>query len=421
MKKLLYKLNPDLIKNFREKVHNHNDFIRLYFADYKTNTNIEGKDIWSKICSCMDWLTVAVEGIEVPKRKKNMNLASLEFTHFLVTIDMIVEAVNHLWVAIGQATNVKQPYINDKSIFQAKVFDREYTDEKYVKELRSWFGVHAVNGNVVDLEGFNKGVRFFSSWSSTLNDGEFSIRLYSNNSKAEEKYGGLKKVRVDSLINFVKLRYNTLMQLIDEIDCLYFKEKRRLQKIPVNYNKNQPELNQLKQLYQQAKDRKITSEYYEFEISQYISFLSCDLNDFQKTQRELVTLYLSELKSIIPAYQKAIQEVEWYEKDIFELLNMRSQIYLDNHYDFSKVLEYAGGSSNSYSGEISLRILIEQGFLPEYSAYLAGPSLSLLIHALDHERNKTNPRKIKKKYDMVQIIDDISDPLVTITVRNRSD
>ncbi|MCC3358197.1 hypothetical protein [Bacillus sp. REN16] len=65
-------------------------------------------------------------------------------------------------------------------------------------------------------------------------------------------------------------------------------------------------------------------------------------------------LLLSDLKSIIPAYQKAIQEVEWYEDDVFELFNMRSQIHLDNHYDFSKVLEYAGGSSNSSSGETSL-------------------------------------------------------------------
>jgi hypothetical protein len=415
---MIPELNPNLIYNFREKVHDHNDLIRLYFADYRAKNSIEGKDIWSKICSCMDWLTVAVEGIEIPKKKKSMNLASLEFTHFLVTIDMIVEAVNHLWVAIGQATNVKRPYINDRSIFQAKVFDREYTDEKYVKELRSWFGIHEVNGNEVDLEGFNKGVRFFSSWSSTLQDGEFSIRLYSNNSKAEEKYGGTKKVRVDSLINFVTLRYNTLRLLMDEINKLYFKEKRRLQKIPVNYDTNESELNQLKQVYQQAKDRKLTSEFYECEISQYISFLTCDLNDFQKAEKEFVTLYLSDLKSIIPIYQKVIQEVEWGEYKVFKLLNMNSQIYVNNHYDYSKVLEYAGGSSNSYSGEISLRMLIEKGLLPWYSSNLRGPSLSLLIHALDHERNKTNPRKIKKKHNLVQIIDDISDPPVTITIRN---
>ncbi len=146
---MILEIDPNLIDNFRDKVHDHNDFIRIHFVDYKMKNGVKGKDIWSKICSCMDWLTVAVEGIEIPKYNENMNLASLDFTHFLVTIDMIVESVNHLWLAIGQTIDIKQPYLNDRSIFKARVFEREYTDEKYVKELRSWFGVHAVNGNEV--------------------------------------------------------------------------------------------------------------------------------------------------------------------------------------------------------------------------------------------------------------------------------
>ena len=60
---MISELKPEIIHTFRNKVHEHNDFIRLYFVDYKPKNNIEGKDIWSKICSCMDWLTVAVEGI----------------------------------------------------------------------------------------------------------------------------------------------------------------------------------------------------------------------------------------------------------------------------------------------------------------------------------------------------------------------
>ncbi|HFU6605798.1 TPA: hypothetical protein ACGPFX_005559 [Bacillus pacificus] len=68
----------------------------------------------------MDWLTVAADAIEEPKRHKNANYTSLKFTHFITTIDMIVEAINHLWLAIGAATKTKQPYIKDRSIFQKK-------------------------------------------------------------------------------------------------------------------------------------------------------------------------------------------------------------------------------------------------------------------------------------------------------------
>ncbi len=413
---MISELKPELIHTFRNKVHEHNDFIRLYFVDYKPKNNIEGKDIWSKICSCMDWLTVAVEGIQKPEMNKNMNLSSLEFTHFIVTVDMIVEAVNHLWLAIGQAVNAKQPYIKDRSIFKGREFDNDYTDEKYFKEIRSWFGVHAVNGNEVDLEGFDKGVRFFSSWSGSYNQGEFFLQLYSNNSDAEKKYGGTKKVRVESLIQFVELRYNTLWELMDHIDALYLKEKKSLQNTPLQLDNSKDELNQMKQLYQQAMERKLTKEYYEVFILDYMKFLSCDLNDYKEAEREIVKRYLSDLKSIIPVYYKIIQEVDEREFEVFELLNMRSQTYADNFYEFSKVLEYAAGGSKILSGNrVSLEILIKKGVLPDYCLSLSGPCLYLLIHAIDHEHNKMNPRKIEKN-EIVQVIDDISDPPVILTI-----
>lgn len=130
---MIPELDPKIIHDFRKKVNENNDFIRLYFEDYKAKNNIEGKDIWSKICSCMDWLTVSVEGIEKPEKSSNMNISSLKFTHFLVTIDMVVEAVNHLWLAIGQVNKVEQPYINDRSIFNGREFDRDYTDESILR------------------------------------------------------------------------------------------------------------------------------------------------------------------------------------------------------------------------------------------------------------------------------------------------
>lgn len=354
---------------------------------------MEGRDIWSKICSCMDWLTVAVQGIKKPVKKENMNISSLEFTHFIVTIDMIVEAVNHLWLSIGQATNAKQPYINDRSIFKARVFNRDYTDEKYFKELRSWFGVHAVNGNEVELEGFNKGIRFFSSWSGSFSAGEFSLQLYSNNNQVEKMY-------------------------IEEVDCLYKKEKEKLKSTPIKYSPRETSLKQIKELYQQAKERKLTREFYEDDILRYISFLSCDLRVYQDKERILVSKYLTALVPIISVYIKITQEVDDSEFIIFEHLNMRSQVYTDNHYDYCKVLEYAEGIGNSLSDEISLKLLIEKGLLPDYSYKLPHLSLSLLIHALDHEHNRLYPKKKKIfNYKSVEIIDDISDPPVILKVR----
>ncbi|ALC83911.1 MULTISPECIES: hypothetical protein [Bacillus] len=393
---MIPELNPKLIDEFRDKVNSKRGFVRHFFVNYKRSSSTEGKDVWSKICSCMDWLTVAVKGIEKPKLKKKMLLTSLEFTHFLVTIDMIIEAVNQLWLAIGQETKGKQPYINDRSIFQKREFNKDYTDEKYVKQIRSWFGVHAVNGNEVDLDGFDKGLRFFSSWSDPHDGQEFSLHLYSNNRKAHKEYGGTKKIKVDCLVKFAALRYETLRLLMEEIDKLYFKVIKELQRHPVHLDESLPELSQLRELYSQAQDRKLTSEYYEDHVLRYMSFLECDLSLFEEPERKVICSYLSELKPIIPVYKDIIQQVEFKEFEIFERLEMRSHIYADYSYEYAKILNYAEGTPQDIGNygidTISLDILIEEGLLPEYSTTLSGSSLSLLIHALDYDWNKTNRR-----------------------------
>lgn len=408
-------IDPKLAYKFKEKVHGNNDFVRCYFVDFKQNKNNESNDIWSKICSCMDWLTVAAEGIEIPQQSKNMNKSALEFTHFLITIDMIIEAINNLWLSIGAATKVKQPYKKDNSIFKGYEFGRNFTDEEYFKAIRAWFEVHSVNGNEIELEIEGKRIdaRFFSSWASDstwLNpskEAAFSLSLYSNNQKAEKIYGGRKEIKVNDLLKFVSLRYNTLGQLMKEIDNLYDDVKKKLQKSPVLLDESKSKISQLNQLYKQAKERQLTKEFYESYITTYKEFLKCDLDKFLPADRELVLNYLIDLKPIIPTYKTILQNVDDSEYEIFEKLNLSSQIYIENSYDFGKVLEYADGYGSSTSSEISLKILIKQGVLPEYSVNLSGSCLSLLIHALDYNHNKIHPSKLEKK-EFIQTNIDLS-------------
>lgn len=383
---MLPQLDVKLINDFRSKVHDHNDFIRVYFVDYHGNNDNEGIDIWSKICSCMDWLTVAIEGIELPEESSNMNVNSLKFTHFLVTIDMIVEAVTHLWKSIGSVNNIDQPFINSNDIFSAKEFGRNYSDEKYFKEIRSWFGVHSVNGNQRTIETYKKPVRFFSSWSSSrlFRDNEYVVNLYSNNSRAEEEFGGIKAVNIDKIIEFAVIRYNSLPLLMNEIDNIYSKEVNKLRAVPVKLDESKSDLEQLKQLRAQAIDRKLISEHYEYDIDEYISFLSCDTSLYEGKDKIIVDDYLKDLKAIISDYHQIVQNVDWDEYKTFEMLSMRSEMFRDNHYDYSKVLDFTHGG-NYWSGLVSLDSLIEKGYLPEYSKGLPYDNLRLLIHALDHK------------------------------------
>ncbi|PFR59010.1 hypothetical protein COK36_20100 [Bacillus cereus] len=382
---MIPEIKPELVDEFRRKVHENNNFIACYFTDYK------GRNVWSKICSCMDWLTVATEGLEIPTERNNMNKAALEFTHFIVTLDMILEAVEGLWVSIGPAINKKAPNLKDKNIFQAEVFGKKLTDRAFFKTVRSWFGVHSVNGNEEKVLIDNKEVevRFFSSWStiplfSKPSEGlKFSLRLYSNNPEAEELYGGTKEIKVNDLINFITLKFESLNQLMKEIDNLYNREKKKLQGKPINLNKDKDELTQLNQLHEQAQKRRLLNELYETDIELYKSFLMCDIEEFQPDERALVLNYLEVLKPIIPIYRDIIQNVDIDAFDKFDKLKLSSQIYLDNHYYIIKVLE----SNDEWTdiGIDSIDYLIKNGILPECITDLSGECRELLIYALDYK------------------------------------
>ncbi|EJQ21200.1 hypothetical protein IE5_02248 [Bacillus cereus BAG3X2-2] len=382
---MIPEIKPELVDEFRRKVHENNNFVECYFTEYN------GRNVWSKICSCMDWLTVATEGLEIPKERNNMNKAALEFTHFIVTMDMILEAIEGLWVSIGPAINKKQPYLKDKNIFRAEVFGKELTDRDFFKAIRSWFGVHSVNGNeeIVLLDNKEVKVRFFSSWSAIpffsdpSEELKFSLRLYSNNHEAEELYGGTKEIKVNDLINFITLRFESLNQLMEEIDKLYNREMERLQETPINLGKDKDELAQLNQLHEQAQKRRLLNELYETDIELYKSFLMCDIEEFESDERELVLNYLEVLKPIIPIYRDIIQNVDIDAFDKFDKFNLSSKVYLDNHYYFIKVLESIDEWTDI--GINSIDYLIENGILPECITNLSGECRELLIYALDYK------------------------------------
>lgn len=378
--------NQELVDDLIKKIHGNNNFMRLYFTEYKKEDE-EPSNIWSKICSCMNWLTIGTEGLEIPKESTDMNKAALEFTHFLVTIDMILEAIEGLWISIGK----KQPNIKDRSIFQANELGKKLTDREYFKAIRAWFGIHSVNGNETKVKINNEDVevRFFSSWSTIpifLNESEeltFSLILYSNNLEAEKLYGGRKEVKINDLLKFITLRFKSLKQLKKEIDNLYNREKKRLQETLINWDEDKDELAQLNQIHEQAKERKLLYELYEFDIELYKSFLTCDIEEFQSDDRELVLNYLKVLKPIIPIYRDIIQNVDDGEFDDFEKFRLRSQIYFDNNYHFTNVLECT--EEWNEKGIISLEFLIDNNILPEYSTVLSGECRELLIYALDYD------------------------------------
>lgn len=78
--------------------------------------------MWNVICSAMDWIEVAVEGIPyIELKHQNQNVASLNLMQLICAMDLIVESVQQLYRVFNQ----DYPYRNDKSIFK-----NEKTDDK---------------------------------------------------------------------------------------------------------------------------------------------------------------------------------------------------------------------------------------------------------------------------------------------------
>ena len=175
------------------------------------------KASWSKICSCMDWLDVTINTLERPKFLNSYDKDSMSFIHFVVHIDILIESIENLWRATEHGIGIQKFKFNSKEIFQSIEYGREHTDKEHFKLIRAWFGIHGTNGNEVELPGYQKKVRFFSSWSYT-NDGEkYSLILYSNDSEAEQKYGLSKEIKVNELIKFAEYFYSSLEILIERI------------------------------------------------------------------------------------------------------------------------------------------------------------------------------------------------------------
>ncbi|MBO0589402.1 hypothetical protein [Sporosarcina sp. E16_8] len=407
---MIAELDGELTKKFRSFVNSNNSYVRIY------STQNKDANAWSKICSCMDWLDVAIEGIKEPVLDRNMNKSSLNFAHFLIDIDMIIESIENLWLAFSSVFKKIKEYKSDSNeIFNAFEFGKPYTDREYFKEVRAWFGIHAVNGNSRNLPGFKNSVRFFSSWSSSHALGEYVLILYSNNQQAEKEYGGIKKVLVKDLVRLAQEYYFSLEKLMEELQKSYEVEMDTLRSDAIYLDRELSDLKKLKYLRKVSLERKITREFYEHDVERYLKFLEVDLSVYRQDDKKLILDYLGSLSPIIQNYKILLEQIDIDDDNIFELMNLKSNWYRENHYAASKALEKKENPELScFTDDFEIRLLIGVG-LPEYIQKLQGFEFSLLVYSYDNMFYKTEPPKTAFLKSTL-IIDDTNDELEIITI-----
>ncbi|MEL9819564.1 hypothetical protein J4W95_13355, partial [Escherichia coli] len=159
-------INDTLITDFRDVV-NERDFVYSYFI------NRNGKNQFSPICSCMDWITVSVRYLmNIPEISEDIDIKAMQIYTIISSIDIIVEAVRQLHRIIESDNNfMKWPFKGSVDIFKDKIHYLSHEDDdSYFKSIRAIFGAHPTN-----LKN-NYGERLFASWPHfyALNNNDFT-------------------------------------------------------------------------------------------------------------------------------------------------------------------------------------------------------------------------------------------------------
>jgi hypothetical protein len=324
-RKMIIKLNSELIGDFRETVNGNHDFIYNQYRDK------DGKNNWHLICSCMDWITVAVRYLnKQPKFSDDIDIKVIQVYSMISSIDIIYEAVSQLHRVLNNTK--KPPFDGNDEIFKREQFDKD--DNEYFKEIRSCFGAHPVNLKKDNLN------RRYASWPFepySDPDSLLEVRLYDGNVGVNDTHFGLRKYE---LIKFLLSRYNYLSELISEIERQFQKYTKEIACKAIRQSSSIME--ELEILKVESKTR-FNNDYYNQTISELIRVFSntCKEDHLKLEEisfKERLTPLISEIRTnlqkgdIIDLLYEKVLNPEWYNSSV--------------HYELSKFLVWLEGHSN---------------------------------------------------------------------------
>lgn len=295
----------ELIDTFRERV-NKNNYI---FNKYR---NIDGKNKWNCICSCMDWISVAVSYLSehpIPIQKANDDLTSVNVYTYISCVDMVFEAIKQLYRVL--VSEKGQPFENESTIFTENEYCKN--DNDYFKLIRSCFGAHPVNLNDYFTSGEAKERRF-ASWSGGhFSRRDYGVVLYSNRLDIPNIFFDISFSEVDSFLVRTYSYLNELIRLIDEDEE---ETKRRLRKKTIRVDANP--VNQLEILEAENKAR-YNNDYYQYIINELKLIFGTQISNPDNLIK--VNQYRNILKPIIDQLRSVLQEMELDEVKAYEESN----------------------------------------------------------------------------------------------------
>ncbi|MCG3086382.1 hypothetical protein [Sporosarcina cyprini] len=362
-----FQLKKSVIKDFRNTISGNNFFVLNRYRNH------EGKNKWNIICSAMDWIEVAVEGMPaIDLKHSNANVLSLNFMQLVCAMDLVKEAIDQLF----RVFSVTYPYTNDSS-----VFNNEVSDDSYFKHVRAVFGTHPVN-----LKGVSKGDngKYYASWSSANIRDDFSVVMYSN---SLEKKSYIFSVKIENLFRYITLRYDLLNQLNDFVEKEHEEHIKSLKVKVIPKNVKMQE--QVEILLKENEKRYGGSDAYSYELSiiKRLLQISYDKLPIKKEATE----YLKKLSLVLDEIQNNLQEMEL--KDLSTYAIVHPENNTEFQYEYSKVFDYIHNDDNDFiaysKAEISIKMLMDANELPNYALNLSKDELLLVINTLSFNRNES--------------------------------
>lgn len=297
---MIYKIDENIIKSFRNKVNDNENFV---YATYK---NVNRKNHWNLICSCMDWIDVAVSYLqEYHFDKHKINLMSMQVYTYISSIDIIFESIIQLHRAIIKNDNI--PFKGINKIFKNNNICKD--DNSYFKQIRAAFGAHPVN--LDDNNG-----KWFASWPSDYsfgNEHDFQIILYSSIIEKDDIVFGL---RFDELNHFLQERYAYLNVLSNEIELQFEKFKNQLINQPIEHSLD---IIQQLEILRIVSSQRLNNDYYRSTIEELITIYNHELKS--QKHKELFNDYKDRLKKIVTEITNNLQIMKFKDFEYDSILN----------------------------------------------------------------------------------------------------
>lgn len=317
-------MNNELLLEFRDKVNEGGIMLHIF-------RNKDNRNQWSILCSAMDWIEVALEGIDTSLLSRgNNNRSSIKMITFISCIDILWESIQQIHRVLFNTRKI--PFNDDKSIF-----NQEVSDNIYFKTIRACFAAHPVNLQDVFPDD-DDDERWFASWSGgTFSRQDFSVILYSNNPNKKSRFFD---VQFSKLFEFAEKRYLYLKELMRQIDAIVLSYNEEQKKIPIESRDGV--LERINLLIEENK-RRLDNDYYDYELKKIRIIFENDC--FQDPQNKAVVdkykaALLLELDEIQSNLQNMIQD------ELHTEIN--AEYPYEYHYVISKLSDSVWGEGYAY-------------------------------------------------------------------------